>query len=324
MTALRRRATLLALLAAPATLRAQGAAPPIHAVASFSILADMLRQVAGDRAAVRAIAGPDADAHTFQPRPSDGVALRDARLTVRNGLGFEPWFDRLLRSAAPAGATQVTATDGIEPRTMEGHHHHHHNHGGGGGTERRTQQSVGPRRVPDPHAWQDLGLAQVYARNIARGLASADAPHAERHRAAGEAYATRLAALDAWVRQELARVPAERRRVITSHDAFGYFGAAYGIEFLAPQGISTAAEATPQQVAALIRQIRAQGITAVFVEQAANPATLERLAREAGVRIRGRLYADSLSAPGGPAPTFEAMVRHNVGLMIPAMLGTAA
>lgn len=317
----RRHALALpALLLLPAgAARAQSAPPPpVACVASFSILGDMVRQVGGERAAVRAVAGPDADAHSFQPRPSDAVALRDARLTVRNGLGFDPWFDRLLRSAAPANAVQVTATEGIEPRTMVGHHHHDH----GGGTERRTQHSVGPRRVPDPHAWQDLRHAQAYARNIARGLAAADAPaFAERHRAAGEAYAARLAALDAWVRQQIAAVPPERRRVITSHDAFGYFGAAYGVEFLAPQGISTASEASPQQVAALIRQIRAQGITAVFVEQATNPATLERLAREAGVAVRGRLYADSLSAEGGPAATFEAMVRHNVGLMVPAMLG---
>jgi zinc/manganese transport system substrate-binding protein len=317
----RRRPLLLALpaLALGATAaRGQGSAIP--AVASFSILGDMVRHIAGARVALRVIAGPDADAHTFQPRPSDSVALRDAALTVRNGLGFDPWFDRMLRSAAPAGAVRVTATDGIEPITMEGHHHHHH----GGGTERRTQHSTAPRRVPDPHAWQDLRHAQTYARNIARGLAAADAAMAERHLAAGEAYAARLADLDRWVRQEIGRVPPERRRVITSHDAFGYFGAAYGVEFLAPQGISTNAEATPQQVASLIRQIRAQNITAVFVEQATNPATLERLAREAGVAIRGRLYADSLSAEGGPAATYEAMVRHNVGLMVPAMLGRAA
>ncbi len=314
-----RRPLLLSLpfLAIGAAARGQGGAVP--AVASFSILGDMLRQVAGDRVAPRVIAGPDADAHGFQPRPSDSVALRDAALTVRNGLGFDPWFDRLLRSAAPANAVRVTATDGIEPITMEGHHHHHH----GGGAERRTQHSTGPRRVPDPHAWQDLRHAQTYARNIARGLAAADAAMAERHLAAGEAYAARLARLDAWVRERIAPVPPERRRVITSHDAFGYFGAAYGVEFLAPQGISTQAEATPQQVASLIRQIRAQSITAVFVEQATSPATLERLAREAGVAVRGRLYADSLSRADGPAPTFEAMVRHNVGLMVPAMLGRA-
>jgi zinc/manganese transport system substrate-binding protein len=282
----------------------------------------MVRQVGGGRrVALRVIAGPEVDAHAFQPRPSDAEALRGAAVLVRNGLGFDPWFDRLARAAA--GATRpvmVTATEGITPRGMEGHHHHDH----GGGTERRTQHSVGPRRVADPHAWQDLRLAQTYVRNIVTGLAAAESAGAEDYRRAGEAYAQRLAALDAWVRQQVATVPPPRRRVITSHDAFGYFGAAYGIEFQAPQGVSTSAEASAAEVARLIRQIRAEGITAVFVESATSPATLERLAREAGVRVRGgRLYADALSGPDGPAPSFEAMVRHNVGLLVPAMRGDA-
>jgi zinc/manganese transport system substrate-binding protein len=317
---MRRRAlfALSTLLGArPWAAGAQTATPgALPAVASFTLLGDMLRQVAGDRAAARVIAGPDTDAHAFQPRPSDAEAIRGAAVLVRNGLGFDPWFDGLVRASGHR-AVLVTATDGIEARSMEAHAHDH------GGAERRRQHVVGPRRVPDPHAWQDLRLGQAYLRNIERGLAAADPAGAAAYARNAEAYAGRLAALDALVRQQVATVPPARRKVVTSHDAFGYFGAAYGIEFLAPQGVSTAAEPSAAEVARLIRQIRAEGITAVFVETVTNPAALERLAQEAGVRVRGRLYADALSGPGGPAPTYEAMFRHNIGLMVPAMRGEA-
>ncbi len=317
------RRRLLALAAASLPLsapaRAQSARPLV--VASFSILGNMTREIAGDRVTLRVIAGPEVDAHSFQPRPSDAEALRGAALVLRNGLGFESWLDRLLRAAAPRGQV-VTATEGITPRTMEGHAHDH-GHGHGGGAQRREQHRLSPRTVADPHAWQDLRLAPVYLRNIAAGLSAADPAGAETFRRNADAYAARLAALDGWVRAQIAAVPAARRRVVTSHDAFSYFGAAYGVEFLAPQGVSTEVEPSAAEVARLIRQIRAEGITAVFLENMANPATLQRLAREAGVTVGGRLYADALSPPDGPAPTYEAMFRHNVGLLVPAMKGAA-
>jgi zinc/manganese transport system substrate-binding protein len=316
---MRRRALIASAVALPA-LRHASAQPGTRIVASFSILGDMAAQIAGDRATVRAIAGPNADAHHFQPRPSDAEALRGATLVVRNGLGFDGWMDRMIRAANYRGPV-VTATDGITPRQMAAHSHGH-SHGDGAG--RRHSHSAGPRQVPDPHAWQDPRLGAIYARNIAAGLAAAEAPNAAANSAAGAAYAARLEALHGWIAQQVASVPEARRKVVTSHDAFGYFGAAYGIRFIAPQGVSTESEPSAQQVAALIRQIRAEGITAVFLENMGNPATLERLAREAGVRVRGRLYADALSEPTGPAPTYEAMFRHNLGLLIPAMRGDAA
>lgn len=304
------------LLATP--LRAQDRLP---VVASFTILGDMVAQIAGDRVALRVIAGPDTDAHGFQPRPSDAAALRGARLVVRNGLGFDAWIDRMLRAANHRG-TVVTATEGIAPRLMDAHGHSHghgHDHGAG----RRRQHSVGPRQVPDPHAWQDLRHGQAYVRTIAAALAAADPAGAAAYRAGAEAYIARLAALDSWVRAQVATVPEPRRRVVTSHDAFGYFAAAYGIAFLAPQGISTEAEPSAAEVARLIRQIRSDTITAVFLENMSNPATLRRVAAEAGVAIGGRLYSDALSPPDGPAPTYEAMFRHNIGLLVPAMRGAA-
>jgi len=297
-----------AVLFAPALLLARPARAQqrLSVTASFSILADMTRQIAGERIALRAIAGPDQDAHGFQPKPSDAAALTNAAVVIRNGLGFEGWLDRMIRSSGFKGAL-VTTTDGITPRMMRRHNH-----------------SVGPRQVPDPHAWQDLGLGQHYIRNITAGLVAADPGGEALYRRNAEAYAARLAALDQWVRAEIARVPATRRKIVTSHDAFGYFGEAYGVRFLAPQGVSTEAEPSAAEVGRLIRQIKAEGISALFMENMTNPATLQRIAQETGVRIRGRLFADALSAEAGPAPTYEAMFRHNVSLMVPAMRGDAA
>ena len=291
-----------ALLALPVIVSpANGLAQPRSvAVASFSILGDLLREVAGARMDIRVIAGPDVDAHHFQPRPSHAAAVREARLLLRNGAGFDGWFNRLASSSGFAGV-MVTATEGLTLRRAiptPGHDH----------------------GAQDPHAWQDARLAIGYIRNIEAGLIRADPAGGGEYRARAAAFITRLETLDAWVRTEIARVPEARRVVVTSHDAFAYFGAAYGVRFLAPQGIAANAEPSAQHVAALIRQIRSARIMAVFIENMSNPATLRRLAEEAGVRVRGRLYADALSAPDGPAGTYEAMMRHNTGLMVAAML----
>lgn len=275
---------LLPLLALPTLARAQER--PV-AVASFSVLGDLARMAAGDGWMIRVLAGPDTDAHHFQPRPSDAQALRGAQVAIRNGAGLDGWFDRLLRGAGFRGRL-VTATEGLPLlRAAPGGH----SHGG-----------------QDPHGWQDVRLAMGYLRAIAGALGTDPAPAL-----------ARLEVLDAAIRAALAPIPADRRVVVTSHDAFAHFGAAYGVRFLAPQGISTEAEPSARQVGALIRQIRAERITAVFLENMANPATLRRLAEEAGVTIRGRLYADALSPPDGPAASYEAMMRHNTALLAAAM-----
>lgn len=296
--------------------RAQAALP---ATATFTILADLVREVAGSRPlALAALVGPDADAHDFQPRPSDAERLRGAALLVRNGLGLDDWIGRLTSAAGFSGTT-VVASEGVPIRAaQEGHSH---NHGGGAG--RRRPHAVEPARTPDPHAWGNPRNVQIYARNIAAGLSAADPANAALYARNAEAYSARLAALDAETRAAFAAIPVERRKVLTSHDAFGYFGDAYGITFLAPQGINTHAEPSASDVANLIRQVRAEGITAVFVENMANPTTMDRLAREAGVRVGGRLYSDALSAPGGPAPSYEALIRHNTGLIAAALRGAA-
>lgn len=285
---MRRRAILVAALLLAAKARAEPAGPaPL--VASFSILADMLECIGGPAVSVAAIVGPDRDAHGFAPRASDQRALLASRAAFANGLGFDPWIDRMVGAAGFQGPF-IRAAEGIS----------------------------GP--AGDPHAWQNLGNASAYAGALVAGLSQAIPAEEEGFRTRARQFIGAAAALDAWVRAEIAKVPRARRKVVTSHDAFGHFAAAYGVTFLAPLGISTESEPSAAAVARLIRQIREEGIRAVFVESMASPRLVEQLAREAGVQVRGRLYADALSGPDGPAPTWFAMFRHNVPLLVQAML----
>jgi zinc/manganese transport system substrate-binding protein len=284
---------------------AADAPPPVEVVASFSILGDMAREVGGDRVSVRTLVGPDGDAHVYEPAPSDARAVAGADLVVVNGLGFEGWLPRLLGAAGYKGPV-ATASEGVEPRARRGDGHDVHHDADGHGDV-------------DPHAWQDLRRGRAYIANIARALAAADPAGAEAYDANARAYGERLAALDREVREAVARLPEARRRIVTSHDAFGYFAEAYGLEVLAPEGVSTESEASAAGVAALIRQIRRERVPAVFVENVSDPRLLEQITRETGARIGGTLYTDALSGPEGPAPSYEAMFRHNVRVLLDAL-----
>jgi len=276
-------------------------------VATFSILGDLVGQVAGDRIELAVLVGADTDAHTYQPKPADARAVAAARVMVSNGLGFEGWIDRLAK-AAPFKGRAVVASAGVPTLKAEDEDDHGHTHGHGHG------------HAIDPHCWQDVGRARRYVANIVGGLADADAANAVFYRERGAAYDRRLAELDAWVRAEIARVPSVQRRVITGHDAFGYFAKAYGVQFQAPRGFTTESEPSARDVAALIRQIREQKIKALFVENMTNPGLVEQIARESGAVVGPRLYSDALSGPDGPAPTYEAMMRHNVTALAAGML----
>lgn len=298
------RATLALLTALPAL--AQGAAP-LRVVASFSLLADMVRQVGGDRVTVSALVGPGADAHVFQPTPAQASQVGQAQLVVTNGLGYEGWLPRLLRSAGYRGP-QVVAARGIEslPATP-GHGHGGHGRDAHGHT--------------DPHAWQSVPHAMVYVKNIADGLCAADPAGCADYRAGAARYSAELKALDAEIRAAWAPIPAPRRLVITAHAAYAYYGAAYGVRFLAPQGVSTDSEASARGVAQLVRQIRQQGIRALFIENIADPRLIEQIARETGVRPAGRLYADALTEADGPAPSYVALMRANTRALTQAVDG---
>lgn len=319
-----RRHVLRAFLAAAALSLGLGASAAaqerLKVVASFSILADLVREVGGESIDLRMLVGPDGDAHVFQPTPADARAVADAAVLVVNGLGFEGWIDRLQRSSGFKGRL-VVASEGVTPLTMEddhghghghGHshgHRHGHSHGHSHGEARKKAKPA--EAVPDPHAWQDLANARIYVDNIARGLAEADPANAAAYARRADAYKQRLAALDARLRADFDALPKAKRRVITSHDAFQYFGRAYGIEFIPATGVSTDAQPSARQIAALIAQIRKEKVKALFIENMSNPRQLEQIARDSGASIAGTLYSDALSPPGGPADTYLKMVEHN-------------
>jgi zinc/manganese transport system substrate-binding protein len=295
------------------------AAEPVKAVASFSILADMVRNVGGDRVEVTELVGPDGDAHEFNPTPADAKKLARADIFFVNGLGFEGWMERLETSSGFEGATVVAST-GIKPREM---HEEHGDHASGddhdAGHEEHAEEHDHDHGDMDPHAWQDLANGEIYVANIRDGLIAADPGGKAIYEANAEKYLAALKAEDAAVKTALGALPQSRRRIITSHDAFGYFGDAYGLEILAPEGVSTASEPSAKDVATIIRQIRKDQIPAVFLENVTNAKILEQIATESGAKIGGTLYSDALSGPDGPAPTYLDMFRHNVGTLTVAL-----
>lgn len=278
---------------------------PMKAVATFSILGDLLAEVAGDKVELSVVVGPDIDAHAYQPRPTDARALAEAKVLVSNGLGFEGWIDRLAK-AAPFKGKAIVATAGVATLKAGAGHGHSHGHSHGHG--------------PDPHCWQDVQRARTYVANIAKGLAEADPANAAYYRERAQAFDRRLVDLDAWVKAEIAKVPADKRRAITGHDSFRYFSSAYGVKFQSPRGYNTSSEPSARDVATLIREVREQRIKALFVENMTNPGLIDQIARESGAVVGPRLYTDALSGPDGPAPTYEKMMRHNVTALVAGML----
>lgn len=291
----------LLLAASPLAALAQDKLP---VVASFSILGDFVKQVGGERIEVATLVGPDGDAHVYSPSPADAKTVAAAKLIVVNGLKFEGWLPRLIKSSG-AKAALATATTGIKP--IEAEEEHGHAHGKKGAHAHGNDHGAA-----DPHAWQSIANARIYVANIRDALSAADPAGKPVYEANAAAYLDKLDTLDAEVKAAVARIPADRRKAITTHDAFGYFEKAYGIEFIAPQGVSTEAEASARDVGRIIRQVKAQKIPAVFLENVINPRLIEQIARESGAKIGGRLFSDALSSAGGPAGTYIDMMKHNI------------
>ena len=283
-------AAFAALIAAPAA--GEDAEPRKLAVASTSIIADLVRKVSGDRIEVKALVGPNGDAHVYSPTPGDAKEIAAAAVVFVNGLGLEGWLPRLV-SAAGTKAPVVVVARGVPARRMPDEEHP-------------------GRSVTDPHAWQSIADAKIYVANIRDGLVAADPAGKAAYEANAQAYLAKLDDLDKEVRTAIASIPAERRKIITTHDAFGYFGAAYGMSFIAPEGVSTDSEPSAKDVARIIRKIKQQKIPAVFLENVSDPRLIEQIARETGAAIGGKLYSDALSEPAGPAATYIDMMRHNV------------
>lgn len=271
------------------------AAEKLQVVTSFSILADMTQEVGGEHIQITNLVGPDADAHTYEPTPDDAKALLSAKLIIKNGLGFEPWLDRLVTSTE-TGAPVISASRGVIPRSLD--------------EEGET--------VPDPHAWHNLANAELYVRNITKALETADPAHRADYERNSQAYLKKIYALLADAKVKLGALPPGNRRIVTSHDAFGYLGQAYGIEFIAPQGLSTEREPSAADVAALITQIRQAKVKAVFMENIKDARLLKQIAAESGAHIGGTLYSDALAA-SGPASTFIGLFEYNLNTLYDAL-----
>jgi len=280
---------VLVLVASAAPLRAQDR---LNVVTSFSILGDFVRNVGGERVSVTSLVGPDGDVHVYTPAPADAKTIADAKLLVINGFGLEGWLPRLLQ-ASGSKASIVTATQGIAPLKL--------------GSD------------ADPHAWQSVANAKIYVANIRDALVAADPADAVAFKANAENYLAKLDALDREIRQAIAQIPPGRRKVISTHDAFGYFAAGYGIEFIAPLGVSTEAEVSARDIAKIITQVKTAKIPAVFLENISDPRLIRQIAAETGARVGGTLYSDSLTPEKGDAPTYIDMARHNIKALTSAL-----
>lgn len=273
-------------------------ASPVHAaerlsvVASFSILGDFVRNVGGDRVNVTTLVGADSDVHVYTPATADAKRVADAKVVIVNGLGLEGWLPRLVQSSG-SKAQIVTASAGIAPLKLDS--------------------------AADPHAWQSVRNVKIYVADITNALAAADPDDAEFFRAQAGVYQEKLEALDREVREAVATIPAERRKVISTHNAFGYFAAEYGIQFVAPVGVSTETEPSARDIAAIIGQIKAQKIPAVFLENISDDRLIRQIAAETGAKVGGTLISDGLTGEKGPAPTYIDMVRHNIKALTSAL-----
>jgi zinc/manganese transport system substrate-binding protein len=270
----------------------------LKVLATFSILGDFVKNVGGDRVEVATLVGPNSDAHVYAPAPADAKKVADAKVVIVNGLGYEGWMSRLAK-ASGSKAPVVVASKGVKERKAPGGH----GHGGA-----------------DPHAWQSVANAKIYVANIRDALIEADPAGKAAYEANAAAYLGKLDALDQDVKATVAAIPADRRKIISTHDAFGYFQQAYGVEFIAPQGVSTEAEPSARDVARIITQVKKQKIPAVFLENIADPRLMERIAQESGARVGGKLYSDALTDAKGDAPTYLDMMRHNIKQISTALM----
>jgi zinc/manganese transport system substrate-binding protein len=294
-------ATALAAVFVAASARAQDR---LNVIASFSILGDLVKNVGGDRVEVGTLVGPNGNAHVYAPSPGDAKKVADAKLVFVNGLGFEGWLERLVK-ASGTKAPIVVATKGIKPLERAGGHDHDHDHDHG---------------RADPHAWQSVANAKIYVANIRDALIAADPAGKDAYLANAAAYLAKLDALEREVREVIAKIPADRRRVITSHSAFGYFQDAYGVSFTAPQGVSTEAEASAKDVAVIITQIKKQKVAAVFLENVTDPRLVQQIAHETGAKVGGTLYSDALTDDKGDATTYIDLIRHNLRQLASALV----
>ena len=307
---------ILILLASPLTAHS---AENIKVLATFSILGDMVKRIGGRHIDVTTLVGPDGDTHVYRPTPAAAKAMSEANLIVVNGLGFEGWLDRLVEASGFDGS-RLVATKGIRAISYEeGEAHDEHSKDEHSKDEHHDDHAGHDHGAFDPHAWQSIANAEIYIDNITAALSKIDPDNASTFYQNHAAYITEIKRLDKQVREMVASLPQNRRTVVTSHDAFQYFGRDYGLTFLAPQGLSTESEASAQDVASLIKQMRAKRISAVFIENITDPRLIKQIAKETGATLGGTLYPGALSGLNGPASTYLKMIRHNATMLTRAL-----
>jgi zinc/manganese transport system substrate-binding protein len=309
-------ATMLSAVALPAT------AADLKVVASFSIIADFAKNVGGDRIELTTLVGPDGDAHVYEPKPADAVAMAGADVVLVNGLQFEGFLQRLVDASATK-ASIVELTKGVETLKMEEEGHHDEAAEAKEGEEHAAEEEGHHHHGDiDPHAFQSVPNTEIYVKNIADAFCTADAAGCQTYQANATAYTAKLKALDVEVKAAVDSIPTDKRTVITSHDAFGYFAHQYGLTFLAPEGVSTESEASAADVAALIKQVKEDKASAIFVENITNQRLIEQIAAETGLKVGGTLFSDALSDESGPAPTYIDMMRNNIATIRGAIAGS--
>ncbi|MGX9574962.1 zinc ABC transporter substrate-binding protein AztC [Mesorhizobium sp. f-mel] len=304
------------------------AAENLKVVASFSIIADFAKNVGGDRVDIITLVGPNGDAHVYEPKPADAATVGSADVVLVNGLQFEGFLQRLVEaSATKAPVVELTKGSEVLRNTLEGGHHDQDKaakgeEGHAAEAEEGHEEGHHHHGESDPHAWQSVHNAELYVKNIADAFCAADAAGCDTYRANAQSYGRQLEGLEAEIKAAVAEIPEDKRTIISSHDAYGYFEHEYGIKFLAPEGVSTESEASASDVAALIKQIRQDKASAIFVENVTNPRLIEQIASETGLKVGGELYSDALSDKNGPAATYLEMVRHNISTIKGAILGS--
>ena len=287
-----KRTILLSSLIACAALgltASAASAKTISAVASFTVLGDVVKQVGGDHVNVKTLVGPNGDVHEFEPSPDDAKTLKAADVAFVSGEGLESWFDKLAKSAGYKGKPVVAST-GIKTRKME----------------------EDGKTIIDPHVWNSAANVVIWVGNIEKSLIAADPEDAADFKANAARYAKELQDLNAYAHEKIGAAPKDKRKILTSHDAFGYFGREYGLALLSPLGVSTEKEASAADVAKLIDQIKKEKVKAYFIENSNDPRLVKQIADATGAEPGGELYVEALSTPDGPAPTYVKMFRYNV------------
>ena len=296
----------------------------IKAVATFSILGDMVKRIGGNHVQLTTLVGPNGDTHVYQPTPTAAKAMSEAKVLIVNGLGFEGWLDRLVE-ASDFDGKRVVATLGIKAIAHEeGDDHDKHaedKHAEDKHAEDKHEDSHADHEhgAFDPHAWQSVANAAIYVNNITAALSQVAPEKASTFYQNRAAYIAEINGLHNQILEMVARLPQNTRKVVTSHDAFQYFGRDYGLDFLATQGLSTESEASAQDVAALIEQMRSKNIKAVFIENITDPRLLKQIAKETRATVGGTLFPGALSETNGPAPTYLKMMHHNAKTLTQAL-----